>query len=100
MELLKYLPILLISHFSFAASPTPVLVNAQCPFSQNPVDPSQTLSYGVCCGNCLKKATSNLVEFLKKAKPNNKTCPLSAKPVRKTIHIGFCCSKCKKKASS
>jgi bacterioferritin-associated ferredoxin len=100
MELLRYLPILFISQLSFAVTPALPLVNEKCPFSQNPVDPSQTLSYGVCCGNCLKKASSNLVEFLKKAKPNNKTCPFSAKPVRKTIHIGFCCSKCKKKASS
>ena len=100
MLLLKILPVFLIFNLSFAASITDLPVNKQCPLSGRNIDPAQSLSYGVCCGNCLKKATANVSKFIKKAKPNNKTCPLSAKPVRKKLTIGFCCSKCKKKASS
>ena len=99
MLIVKLLPIFLICNFSFAELDAVKTVNSKCPFSNNKVDSAQTLSYGVCCGNCLKKAAANVSAFIKKTKPNNKSCSFSAKPVRKTFTIGFCCSKCKKKAS-
>ena len=89
----------LLSHFSYAATTSVKPVNDKCPFSMNEVDSAQVLSFGVCCTNCMKKASSNLLDFVRKTLPGNKVCSFSAKPVRKTLMIGFCCSKCKKKAS-
>jgi bacterioferritin-associated ferredoxin len=99
MPIIKFLPVFLLAHLFIAASSSVQIVNKQCPYSNKAIDTSQILSYGVCCSNCAKKASSNIKDFIKKTKPNNKTCPFSAKPIRKKISIGFCCSKCKKKAS-
>ena len=99
MLIIKLLPIFLIFNLSIAEPNSGKTINSNCPISNQKVDSAQTLSYGVCCGNCLKKAAANVSAFIKKTKPNNKSCSFSAKPVRKTLTIGFCCSKCKKKAS-
>lgn len=100
MPVIKFLSVFILAHLLIAASSSVQILNKLCPYSNRAIDTSQVLSYGVCCSNCAKKASSNITEFIKKAKPNNKTCPFSAKPNRKKISIGFCCSKCKKKASS
>ena len=99
MPFIKFLSVFLIANLSLAAPGEVRVVNKLCPYSNKAIDSSQVLSYGVCCSNCEKKASSNIIDFIKKTKPNNKTCPFSAKPNRKKIFIGFCCSKCKKKAS-
>lgn len=100
MSVIKFLPVFLFASFLFATPSSVQVVNKLCPFSNRSIDTSEVLSYGVCCSNCAKKASANIKEFIKKTKPNNKTCSFSAKPNRKKISVGFCCSKCKKKASS
>ena len=99
MHVLKFLSVFLFAHICSASTSSVQVVNKSCPYSNKIIDAEQVLSYGVCCSNCVKKASSNLLEFIKKAKPNNRTCSFSAKPVRKIFSVGFCCSKCKKKAS-
>ena len=88
-----------MSHASVVGVDSITLINERCPFSAKSVDRSQFLSYGVCCGSCLKRVSKDVLAFVKKTKPKNKTCSFTAKPVRKFFKIGFCCSKCKKKAS-
>ena len=100
MSFLKLLSVFFILNTSLAVSNSLPPVNKQCPISSRNIDPVEFLSYGVCCSNCVKKASSNVKEFIKKAKPNNRVCPLSAKQIKKILTIGFCCYKCKKKASS
>jgi hypothetical protein len=99
MRALLFLISLILSHVSVVGVESITLINDRCPFSSKSADRSQFLSYGVCCGNCLKKVSKDVLGFVKNTKPNNKTCSFSAKPARKFFKIGFCCSKCKKKAS-
>lgn len=100
MSFLKLLSVFFILNSSFAETYSLPPINKECPISGKKIDPVQFLTYGVCCANCLKKASSNLKEFIKITKPNNRVCSLSAKPIKKNLTIGFCCYKCKKKASS
>jgi bacterioferritin-associated ferredoxin len=86
-------------------------VNSKCPLSGKAINASKTVSYngatvGVCCGNCLKKATADSSILDGKVTydtAGNSKCPISGKPINASKNVsfettvGFCCGNCKKK---
>ncbi len=89
-----------------------VALNDKCPFSGEPIDAAQIVTYtkavGVCCGKCKGKVEKNptaIISKLAKVKtgPLNKTCPLSGKKADaahtvafKGSTVAFCCPNCPK----
>lgn len=99
-KILLFLSFLTLCLFSYGAVKEAKPVNDKCPFSSKAINPEEIAVFNVCCGNCAKKATSDLKGFVDQAKAGNKKCPFSGKVANKKILIGFCCSKCKGKAST
>lgn len=99
-KILFFVSFVTLCLFSHGADKDAKPANEKCPFSNKAVNPEETVVFNVCCGNCAKKATSDLKGFVGKTKAGNKKCPFSGKVAKKKVLVGFCCSKCKGKASS
>ena len=96
---------------TFARVTADQAVNTKCPISGKPINASKTVSYkgatvGLCCGNCLKKATADASVLDGKVTydtAGNTKCPISGKPINAAKNVsfettvGFCCGNCKKK---
>ena len=78
------LPIFICS-IVLAASTVQKPVNVDCPYSDNKIKNGETLQFGVCCSNCLKKATSNLPEFLKKLSQTTKHVHIQQSQLEKNL---------------
>ena len=59
-KLLTLAGIIAISIFSFAAKKAEP-VNGECPFSGKAVKADKVLTFNVCCNNCVKKASSDII---------------------------------------
>ncbi|MFP6901747.1 MAG: hypothetical protein VCA36_12445 [Opitutales bacterium] len=93
-----------VGAFAFAEKKAAEPVNDKCPVSGKAVNAEQTISVGVCCGNCAKKFVKDVKGILAKVKSDNKdgdtvnkVCPITGKAIKKTVVIAFCCGKCQGK---
>ena len=59
-KLLNLVGIITISIFSFAAKKAEP-VNGECPYSGKAVKADKVLTFNVCCNNCVKKASADLI---------------------------------------